>query len=335
MKVLTLTAMYPTADKPNYGAFIKAQVESLERAGIEMTVRPFVGSGPKMYLHAARALRSEIHNGYDLIHAHYSYAGFVARTQFKLPVVVSFMGSDVLGNVGDNFKETPLSLVLLGASARWLAGAVDGVIVKSEEMARKLPAGAQVIPNGVNFSLFKPVDRAEARAKLGMNPDTRFALFAANPAEVRKGYHIAKAAFDQVQAQHPNTPMELRVAQKETQQTLALLMNACDVLMFPSSQEGSPNVVKQALACNMPVLATRVGDIPELFANATHCQICDPDGAAFAGPLARLLMSPVRSNGRVAIAHLDEAAVADQIVALYRDVLARTGARAQAKVSGG
>lgn len=321
MRVLTLTAIYPSAERPEYGAFIKAQVESLRQAGIETDVFVIKGNHKLlMYLKAMLQLPRHISKGYDLIHAHYSYSGIVARTQFSLPIVVSLMGSDLLGVVDERGKSTFLSFLTMTAS-QWLCRMVTGIIVKSDEMASLVPVPSQVIPNGVDFKTFQPEPCAQARARLGLPMDKKLVLFAANPANGRKRFDIAQAAFDLIKDKHPDA--ELKVVHKETQTQLAAYLNACDVMLFPSAQEGSPNIVKQAMACNLPILATDVGDIRQLFQNATHSYVCDANPQAFATKLHDFLLNPARSNGREAIAHLDEKIVAQQIMHLYKDVLTR------------
>ena len=315
MKVLTVTAIYPTPKQPEFGAFIRAQVESLKRAGVEMDVFVMFGKNRKlMYLEGIRQLPQHIAKGYDVVHAHYSFSGFVARTQFKTPVVVSLMGSDLLGNVGDDGKQASYSWLL-----RWTAGAlsrtVKAVIVKSDEMAANVPVKTHVIPNGVDFRTFQPIDKRAARAALGLAQDKTYVLFAAKPKNIRKGFDVAQAAFNQVANGDPC--MELLVAHQETQERLALHFSACDVLLFPSMQEGSPNSVKQAMACNLPIIASGVGDIPQLFQHATRSIVCERNADAFAGALRQLLHTRERSNGREAIAHLDEAAVARQVIDVY------------------
>jgi glycosyltransferase involved in cell wall biosynthesis len=319
MKVLTVTAIYPTPQQPEYGAFIRAQVESLSKAGVQMDVFVISGQNRKlMYLDGVRQLPQHIAKNYDVVHAHYSFSGFVARTQFKTPVVVSLMGSDLLGNVTDDGKMASYSW-LLKWSAGVLSRTVDAVIVKSDEMAANVPVKTHVIPNGVDFRTFHPIDRSKARAALKLAQDKTYVLFAAKPKNTRKGFDVAEAAFNQVAKGDPY--MELVIAHQETQERLALYFNACDVLLFPSLQEGSPNTVKQAMACNLPIIASDVGDISQLFANAARSVVCERNADAFANALRNLLQSRDRSNGREAIAHLGEAAVAKQVIGVYESVL--------------
>ena len=318
MKVLTITAVYPSPERPDYGAFIRSQVESLTRAGVDMDVQIIRGKRRKlMYLEALVHFARCRAQRYDVIHAHYSFSGFIARMQLKTPVVVSFMGSDLLGNIDASGQRAPYNF-LLTASARLLSRVAEAVIVKSDEMAAQLPVKAHVIPNGVDFDLFRPVDQQHARTLLGLDPDKTYVLFAARPDNLRKGFAVAQAAFDTVAKTNPR--LELLVAQAESQERLALFFNACDVLLFPSMQEGSPNTVKQAMACNLPIIASAAGDIPQLFDSATRSVTCERTAEAFAQVLRDMLTTRERSNARQTIAHLDEATVAQQIIDVYKTV---------------
>lgn len=138
MKVLIVTAMYPNPGNPAYGSFVRTQVEFLRGQGIEAEV--LVLQGPPVVKHIAGVfqLRQRLADGsFDLVHAHFGYAGVVARMQWKVPVVVTFHGDDLLGQINERGRPTLLSRVLARLCAA-LAGYVDAVIVQSAQMAGKL-----------------------------------------------------------------------------------------------------------------------------------------------------------------------------------------------------
>src|SRR5271157_3836191 len=97
--VLVVTNLWPTEADPSYGSFVKAQMESLGPLGVEFDVLFINGRESRWnYLRGIRQVRRQLRiNSYDLIHAHFGLSGWVARAQFRVPVVVSFMGDDVLG----------------------------------------------------------------------------------------------------------------------------------------------------------------------------------------------------------------------------------------------
>ncbi|HVB64841.1 MAG TPA: glycosyltransferase family 4 protein, partial [Nitrolancea sp.] len=115
--------------------------------------------------------------------------------------------------------------------------------------------------------------------------------------------------------------VELLVAFKEPQDRLALYMSAADVLVFPSFSEGSPNVVKQAMACNLPIVATDVGDIREVISGTALCAIAEFTVESVAGALREILATGGRSDGRKRVARFSCAVVGQQLIDLYQDVL--------------
>ena len=325
MTILMVTAIYPTPERPHYGVFIRSQIEMLRQRGLPIKVFAMAGRSRKwVYPKGMVQLRQVLANTQvDLIHAHYSYAGMVARTQRQVPVVVSFMGCDLLGGVDDEGKRSLVS-ILDASAAQMLALSVDGVIVKSREMAGKIPRrDVHVIPNEVNFERFHPVDMAEARASLGLDPHKKYILFAANPAEGRKRYPFSKEVVDYLAQRDPS--VELLVVYKEPQERLVLYMNACDALIFPSYQEGSPNIVKQAMACNLPIVATDVGDIREMIGGTEGCFVCDPEVSLFAERLETILRRGGRTQGREHIHYLHPSVITDKIITVYEEVLHRRG----------
>jgi glycosyltransferase involved in cell wall biosynthesis len=115
--------------------------------------------------------------------------------------------------------------------------------------------------------------------------------------------------------------IELLVVYKEAQERLPLFMSACDALVFTSYQEGSPNVVKQAMACNLPIVATDVGDVREIIGKTDGCSISKPDVQEFARHLSGILGHRERTTGREQVRHLAGPAVAQRIIEVYEQVL--------------
>lgn len=321
MKVLIMTAIYPTAENPAFGSFVKTQAESLERAGINVELLVMRGGNRKLlYPKAIFQLRKRLQqSSFDLVHAHFGYVGLVARTQCKVPLVVTYHGDDLLGTINERGTKALWS-VLAAAACKKLAGHVDAAIVQSQEMARQLKkSNVFVIPHEVDLEVFKPTERTEARIALGLRPDRKYVLFAANPEIPVKRFPLAKAAAD-ILTQQDNT-IELLVVQKEPQWRLALYMSACDVLVFPSYQEGSPNIIKQAMACNLPIVATDVGDVREVIGNTRDCHICRPDAQEFAARMKEILSRRPRTEGREQVRHLNAESVSSKIIEVYERVL--------------
>jgi len=325
MKILVVTPIYPSSQNPARGTFVRTQVEYLKRAGVEVELFVLEGRPRKLvYLKAVLELRRRLaESSIDLVHAHYSYAGIVARTQWRVPVVVSYCGDDVLGTVNVRGRQTWFGrLAVLAGEA--LSRQADGVIVKSREMADKIKRkDVHVIPNEVDLKLFQPLDKEQARRELGLDPGKKYLLFAANPEIPVKRFPLAKQIVDYLSRQDP--AIKLLVVHSEPQKRLPLFMNACDALVFTSYQEGSPNIVKQAMACNLPIVSTDVGDVRDIIGNTSGCSICEPDAQKFAQHLTDILRHGSRTNGRQQVQHLSGPKVAQQIIHVYEQVLRNCG----------
>jgi glycosyltransferase involved in cell wall biosynthesis len=238
--------------------------------------------------------------------------------------VVSFMGDDLLGTPGDDGAPTLISRVLVELNRRFAAVA-DAVIVKSHEMARVIsPTPCHVIPNGVDLHVFRPMDRARARRELGWDVDRRYVLFPGNPDERRKGHRLAIQTIEQLECD-----VELVPLWGITPDRVPLFMNACNAMLLCSAWEGSPNVVKEAMACDLPVVATPVGDVGELLKHTNGNAMSPPSPGSLAEALSATFSGPQRSSGRARLVQLELSLedVAARVIEVYRDVLSSASAR--------
>jgi len=318
-----VTAPLPTPLRPGTWAAVARQIDSIRSLGIEVDVLEIEGLRGIKYLQALRRL-SERSSRANLIHAHYGYCGWVSRLQRRKPVVVSFMGSDLLGVADTTGRITASSRVVVEIDRR-LARLVDAVIVKSREMAHVLrPVVAHVIPNGVDLDAFQPLDRSAARDRLGWHDRKPRVLFPGNPALPNKGFPLARAAVD-VASSALGEAVEIVLLSDIAPHQVPVYLSACDAMLVASYTEGSPNAVTEAMACNLPVIAVPVGDVPELLSGVESSAVCPRDPQVLGSELARLLTSSGRSNGRETIETrgLDLANVAHRVAAVYRDVLQR------------
>jgi glycosyltransferase involved in cell wall biosynthesis len=164
--------------------------------------------------------------------------------------------------------------------------------------------------------------RAVARRELGLSPDRRLVLFAGDPALPRKRYGLAQQAVERL---NRTVPAELIVAWGVPHTDMPRLMSACDALVFTSMQEGSPNVVKEALACDLPVVSVQVGDVAERLQGIDGCELCsDEQPETISAALERVLARGRRVAGREAVARLDETAMTTRLIELYQSVLRRS-----------
>lgn len=319
-RVLVVTNLWPTEADPGYGSFVQAQMESLRPLGVEFDTVFIDGRASRWnYVRGIGRMRALLRRKrYDLVHAHFGLSGWVARCQLRAPVVVSFMGDDVLGRPRRDGSITAYGR-FLQASSFLLARLVAASIVKSAEMTRKLRlAAAQVIPNGVDLNAFRPIERDEARKALGLSPEKKYVLFPYDPAEQRKRYDLIQAAVAEAQAGDPS--IEILHVRGVPREQMPLYMNAADVLVLASILEGSPNAVKEAMAVNLPVVAVDVGDVREVIGQTGGCYIVPREVKPMAGRILDACRRSVRTRGREAIVRLSIEKVAEQVVGLYAKV---------------
>ncbi|HEY8843915.1 MAG TPA: glycosyltransferase [Gaiellaceae bacterium] len=302
-EVLMVTSSWPRPDNPAYGIFVKRQLDSLAAAGLPFDVLVVNGfRSPLAYPLAALTLaRLSLTREarYRLVHAHGGEAGVSAWFYRRAPLFVSYLGDDLLGTRREDGRLTRSSIVR-SALLRQHARLARGSNTKSTEMANTLPRSVRstnmVSPDGVDPHEFSPVPRDRARRQLGWPPNERVVLFASDPGVPVKRYWLAQHASEQARRQAPH--LRLQVAAGIAAAEMPLLMSAADCLILTSAAEGSPNVVKEALMCNLPVVATRVGDVEELLEGVEPSVVCDADPSVLAAALLHCLEPPRRSNGR-------------------------------------
>jgi glycosyltransferase involved in cell wall biosynthesis len=258
---------------------------------------------------------------YRLVHAHSGEAALSAAFFWRAPLLVSYLGDDLLGTPRAD-GAVPVLGRIKRAILRQHSRVAAHTITKSQEMQAVLPARVRarntVLPNGVDTDLFRPIDRAAARRELGWDDDAPIVLFAADPSVPRKRYWLAESAVEYARSLIPD--LRLEVARGVAPDRVPLLMNAADCLLLTSSIEGSPNVVKEALMCNLPVIATPAGDIAELLEEVTPSYVCEPLASTLSEALVECVSDPRRSNGREASTHLDARVVADSVLRIYREL---------------
>ncbi len=296
MRVLVLTAMYPTPEKPAAGTFVREQVDSLIRAGIDVEVLAFDGARSfRNYLRVGFALRKRLKIGdIDLVHAHYGLAGLPARMQFSCPIILTYHGSDLLGEVGPDGRYT------FGGRLKVLLSKLLGFVVNERiivaEILRNRLWRATLIPMGVDMGLFRPQPRPEARRTLGLDPERKYVLFVANPDNRCKRHDIAKAAVAIVATSDP--AVELLPVFNIPHDRVPLYMSAGNVLVLTSDHEASPCVIKEALASNLPIVSVDVGDVAERIAGVAGCFLCARTAKDVAAKLEAALAYDRPTNGR-------------------------------------
>ncbi len=305
LSVLVVTNMYPDAENPDFGTFVQEQVEGLRARGVDVDVLIVGGKRRKLsYVGGLIRFRRRMHERrYDVIHAHYVFSGIIARLQWRSPLVVSFHGE-------------PARVV--GVLSRMLAPFVDAVTVTS--LAHKAQIGRQdacVVPCGVDLNLFAPMPREEARQRLNLPRDNKLVLFA-GLVRPEKRVEIIRAAVDLLH--HRDESVELVIATRQPHHMMPLYMNACDVLVLASDYEGSPVVIKEAMACNLPIVSTDVGDVALVTGGTEGCYICRQDAGDMAQKIELALARGQRTDGRRAVQSLSTEQTVNSLVHIYEQV---------------
>jgi teichuronic acid biosynthesis glycosyltransferase TuaC len=327
-KVLFITSQWPTPEDPSKSPFVEREVRALREAGVEVDVLPYDGGwSPGRYLRVIREMRRRIkHNKYDLIHAYFGQCGLVARAQFKLPVVVTYGGSDVHGSPAFKGFNRYKHYVLI-AIGRLMSLLVNQVIVVSANLGELLPRkDYHVITIALDLDLFKPMDKTEARKQLGLTQDHKLALFVAiNPQNPRKRIDLALEAC---RIASETRKIELIAAGKRPPEEIPVYMSACDVLLMTSTHEGSPNVVREALACNLPVVSTDVGDVRQRIGHLPQCAVvASDDPKELAEELLRVLGEKATAPLRNEVLDQDYHLIGSKVVQVYELAVNRKGNR--------
>ncbi|MEA2427146.1 MAG: hypothetical protein QOF37_774 [Thermoleophilaceae bacterium] len=309
MRVLVVTNLWPTPERPASGGFVRDQVEALRALdGVEIELFTF-GTGARAYLRAARDLRRRYRGErFDVVHAHYGLAGWSALALRGAPHVVTFHGTDLA-----HPKVGPLSRALARLIA--LPAPVSATLARTELGELAATRRVAILPCGVNLERFGRIDRVAARERLGLEPDAAYLLFPADPSRPEK-------RADRARALASAAGVELLHYDRRPPEEIPFLINAANAVLVTSEREGFGLAALEALACDVPVLATDVGIAP-LALHGVHGTLCAPfdEGAWLAALEPHLADRDPRIDGRGRAALFDRNRLAARVLRAYRDVL--------------
>ena len=308
LKVLVVTNMYPTEDEPWFGCFVREQVEDLIFLGIDVRLLHFDGRADWMnYLRAARTVRRLVSTDhFDLVHAHYGLTGAAAVAQRRVPVLTTFHGSDHSGEI--RWQKYVSSIVARRSFP----------ILVSEEGRRNLrQPSAPVIPAGVDIDVFSPLDRREARRRLGWATDGHYVLLPGGRSAAKQ-----PLLFDAALAEARKTAPDLQGVALVgfSREQAALVFNAVDVTLMTSRREGSPVAIRESLACMTPVVSVPVGDVPKVLRDLPGCGIFPRRPEALAQGVLGALHADRSPALRERAEHYSRRRTAERLAAVYRSV---------------
>lgn len=297
---------------------IRNQGESLRKAGVELEYFVVAGRGWKSYVKSIKPLREKVQKGnYDVVHAHYSWCAYltgIAMRGIKVPMVVSLMGNDIL----DHWWY-PVLARMVAKCKPWKA-----VIVKSQEMKNRVGMPyANVIPNGVNMEKFRELSQAECQKKLGWDSKKKHVLFPARVEDTRKNWPLAESAVQKLNTDNCKLKtIELHPFKNTPNDETPIWYNAADAVVLPSFYEGSANALKEAMACNRPVVTTDMGDCRERIEGCEGCYVANTyEVPEFADLLGKALQYE-KSGGRERLLKdgIADYQIAERLITIYNNI---------------
>jgi glycosyltransferase involved in cell wall biosynthesis len=327
--VLFVASGNPKDGVPQPTSFVKSQADSMQQAGwkVFLSIVDDRTSLRGVLRNLRRIRREVVHVKPGVIHAQYGSvtAALAYCVKGRLPLVVSFCGDDLLGTPkpGVQWRVREKCARALGIwAARWAAV----VIVKSRNLFEVLPQELKnkcaILPNGVDTTWFVPMDRDACRMKLGWDIGTKIVLFNVSEKEdqYRKNPVLAHETVAMASRRVPT--VTLKVMSGHTREEVRWMLNAADCLLVTSLHEGSPNIVKEAMACNLPVVSVPCGDVVERLNGTRPGKICQYDASALAEAIEEVLSVGCRSNGlaQLTVQGLSAATIAKRLTTIYSSV---------------
>ncbi|MEA4976576.1 MAG: glycosyltransferase family 4 protein [Paludibacter sp.] len=287
--------------------FIIEQAEALIKEGVKLEYYGIKGKGLRGYLSNRKMMLKKIEEFEPhLIHAHYGLSGLFANMQRKIPVVTTYHGSDI--NDSKVFWLSKLSMLF----------SKHNIFVSERNLVKaKVSKRFSLLPCGVDMDFFKPVQKEIARKRMNLLLNEKYVLFSSSFNNFVKNASLAQQAIELVDGAHL---VELKNYSREE---VWWLMNAVDACIMTSYSEGSPQFIKEALACNCPIVSVNVGDVSEVISNIDGCFIADYDPVDIAGKLNQALKIERVSGGRERLIYLkfDNQYIASRLHDIYCHLL--------------
>jgi glycosyltransferase involved in cell wall biosynthesis len=292
-------------------AFIYEQEQSLKSFGVQVDYFLIRGKGILGYLKHYSKLKKELSKNYELIHAHNGLCGLISNLQRKIPVITTYHGSDI--NV--------LHLRLISYFA--ILWSSRNIFVSKKQYYKSLiKRKIDIIPCGVDLTVFKMMDKTVSKRILNLSDNNKYVLFSSAFSIKIKNKPLVNSALKYL----VNEDIQLLELKDKTREEVSLLINSCELVILTSFSEGSPQIIKESMACNCPIVSTDVGDVRDIIGDTEGCFICsyDPEDVAEKVKLALTYSHENgRTNGRERIIEmgLGSDKIANRIISIYQTVL--------------
>lgn len=266
MKILHITNNYPTPEFPIYGIFVKEQIDSLNALGIVNDVFFINGKkgGKIEYLKAIFELKKHFSkNIYDIIHCHHCFSGIVyicSGKRYKRPCILSYQN--------DPKKEGGKLLFKI------MYKFFDKIIIKNNSKFLKCSNSIH-LPNGVNLGVFKPMDKILCKRQLGLDENKKYILFMDSNKHKRtqKRFDRFEQIIDILKEKYLKNDIEPLILTNTERHLVPVYICSSELHLLTSDFEGSPNSVKECIACNIPVVSTPVGNVNDLIGDINGCYV--------------------------------------------------------------
>jgi glycosyltransferase involved in cell wall biosynthesis len=328
MRILAVTNMYPTPQNPTSGIYVEQQIKGLRQIGLDVDVLVVdrVSKGMSAYWGLSRQLRARVASFQpDVIHV--MYGGVMADQVTSIvdhrPVIVTFQGSDLLGEHLSGFRRKFIASFGVWASVR-AARRASGIVVVSKGLRGTLPeyvdrSKVRIIPCGIDLEQFKPLDQYMCREQLGWDANRHHVLFASATGHPIKRPSLARAAVETLNCW--GSQVEMHYLHGVPNTVVPLWLNASHIVLLTSLSEGSPTIIKEALACNVPVVSVDVGDVSERIHGIEGCYLALPEPDDLATKLHMVLTGPRRVAGRGKMQELSLERIALRLKDFYSELL--------------
>lgn len=312
MKILYVTNMFPTKKSPAFGIFVKEQIQSIASTLDCQYDLYFINAteqGNWQYLKSIFALPYKMSRGrYDIVHIHYGISGlFLLFFKPRAKTFLTLHGADILEKQGRNVQVFFTKLILRKVHKVFILNK------EMEDIIAPLNANYEIIPCGVDMDFFKPVQKRR------LNTNNKLILFPGDPSVIVKNFSMFEKVILLLKAR---SPYEIRFQCIKGLTRLAVrdLMNEADCMVMTSLSEGSPQVIKEALACDLPVVSVPVGDVNLMVSNTPNCRISETYSANELCDLVLLSLKQDRNGIRKAFTDkkiYDQRSVTRRIIESY------------------